>query len=186
MNDTSLIRLIRRSPEKGLSALMDEYLGLVHSVIRGRLKGPQFRQDVEEAAADTFIEFYRGIENFDPGKGTVKAYICAIARRRAAQVYERRLREGSVLSLDDETAKDSLAEYASFDEGLINAERRQLLFSAIDGLGSPDREIIIRKYYLGEPSASIAARLELSVSAVDTRTHRALKKLRSVLGGQEP
>jgi RNA polymerase sigma-70 factor (ECF subfamily) len=185
MNDNALIRLIRRSPEKGLSALMDEYLGLVHSLIRGRLNGPEFREDVEEAVADVFIDFYKGIGSFDPEKGSVKGYLCAIARRRAGNVYKRKLREGSLLSLDDETAADGFAESASFEEELIRGEQRKVLFSAINALGTPDREIIIRKYYLGEPSKAIAERLGLSVSAVDTRTHRALKKLRNELGGQE-
>ncbi|MBQ7060184.1 MAG: RNA polymerase subunit sigma-24, partial [Clostridia bacterium] len=60
------------------------------------------------------------------------------------------------------------------------------LFTAINGLGEPDREIVVRKYFLNEPSKSIAKRLDMSVSAVDTRTHRALKKLKKLLGGQEP
>lgn len=185
MNDTALIKLIRRSPEKGLSVLMDEYMGLVHSVIRGRLRGAELRQDAEEAAADTFIEFYRGIDSFDPKKGSIKAYLCTIARRRAAGAYRKKLSEGVRLSLDDETAADTFAEYASFDDELLRGERKHALFEAINALGAPDREIIIRKYYLGEPSRAIAERLGMSVSAVDTRTHRALKKLRTELGGQD-
>ncbi|MBO4847541.1 MAG: sigma-70 family RNA polymerase sigma factor [Clostridia bacterium] len=185
MNDTALIKLIRRSPDKGLSALMDDYLGLVHSIIRGRLQDPSFRQDVEEAVADTFTEFYRSIDLYDLSKGSVKGYICTIARRRAAQVYKRRLRDGSPLSLDEAGAENRPADAASFDEELIRGEQKHALFSAINDLGDPDREIVIRKYYFEEPSKSIAQRLGMSVSAVDTRTHRALKKLRTVLGGQE-
>jgi len=184
MNDNALIKLIRRSPEKGLSVLMGEYLGLVHSVIRGRLKGPEFSEDVEEAVEDTFIDFYRGIGSFDPQKGGVKGYLCTIARRRAGNVYKRRLREGTILPLEDASAEE-LAEYASFDDELIKGEQRHALFAAINALGEPDREIVIRKYYLEEPSKVIAERLGMSVSAVDTRTHRAIDKLRKRLGGQE-
>lgn len=46
-------------------------------------------------------------------------------------------------------------------------------------------EIIVRKYYLLESSKEIADRLQISVNAVDIRIHRALKKLKSILGGKE-
>ena len=50
---------------------------------------------------------------------------------------------------------------------------------AVKGLGEPDSEIIIRKFYLGESSKQISDRLSMTVSAIDTRTSRALKKLRT-------
>ena len=49
-------------------------------------------------------------------------------------------------------------------------------------LSKPDREIIVRKFILGQSSKEIAAILGLSVSNVDTRTHRAIKKLKKELG----
>jgi len=50
-------------------------------------------------------------------------------------------------------------------------------------LGEPDHEILIRKFYLLQPSKVIAEKMGMSVSAVDTRTHRAIAKLRDMLGG---
>jgi RNA polymerase sigma-70 factor (ECF subfamily) len=57
------------------------------------------------------------------------------------------------------------------------------VFSAIEALGEPDSSIIFRKYYYGESSETIAKRLNMTESAVNTRTHRALKKLRELLEG---
>ena len=184
MNDGELIQLISRDPETGLSVLMDEYTGLVFSIVKGRLQTAS-REDIAETVSDVFIEFYRSAGNFDPEKGSVKGYLCSIARRRAAEVFKRKLRERDPLSLDDETAIEITAGEFSMDDSLLKDERRKCLFAAIDGLGEPDREIIVRKYFLIEPSKSIAKRLGMSVSAVDTRTHRALKKLKYLLGGQE-
>lgn len=47
-----------------------------------------------------------------------------------------------------------------------------------------DSSIIIRKYYFGESSKKIADALNLTVSNVDTRMHRALNKLRKLFGGK--
>ena len=46
-----------------------------------------------------------------------------------------------------------------------------------------DSSILIRKYYLGQSSKTIAEELGMSVSNVDTRTHRAIMKLRTAMGG---
>ena len=40
----------------------------------------------------------------------------------------------------------------------------------------------LRKYFFRQPSAAVAKEMGMTVSAVDTRTHRALKKLRAILG----
>ena len=56
-----------------------------------------------------------------------------------------------------------------------------MVLEAVEELGEPDREIMLRKFYLGEPSAQIAARLGMTAGGVDTRTHRAVEKLRKKL-----
>jgi RNA polymerase sigma-70 factor (ECF subfamily) len=66
-------------------------------------------------------------------------------------------------------------------------EERELVrevLDAVEALGEPDTSIIIRKYYLGESSTEIAKALDLTVSNVDTRAHRALNKLRNLFGGE--
>lgn len=185
MDDSTLIKLIKRSPERGLNVLMDEYMGLITSVVSGRLGGVCSREDVEETVSDAFIEFYRGVDNFDPAKGSVKGYLCAIARHRASAVYRKKLGEAEWVSLDDEAVKNTLADEFSVDEELLKSEQRQKIYLAIGSMASPDREIIVRKFYFHEPSKVIAEKLGMTASAVDTRTHRALKKLREILGGQE-
>ena len=64
-------------------------------------------------------------------------------------------------------------------------ERRQELLGAIDALENTDREILLRKYFMSQNSKDIARIMHMTVSAVDTRAHRALKKLRSILGGDK-
>ena len=69
-------------------------------------------------------------------------------------------------------------------EGEFEArEQKRRLAEAVDSLGEPDREIIVRKFFLRQPSKLIAERLGLTAANVDTRTHRAVRKLRELLGG---
>ena len=52
------------------------------------------------------------------------------------------------------------------------------------GLGEPDREIFLRKYYLGQRTKEIARALNLRENTVDQKVGRGLKKLRVWLEGR--
>lgn len=181
MVDRELINLLIRSPDKGLQAVMKHYMGIVHTVVAGRLGDAGSRLDVEECVSEVFVELYQKRDSIDPNKGSLKAYLCAIARHRAVDRYRQLLRESAALSLDEEGAAHLAANSSSPEEEALAAESRRALLQAVADLGEPDHEIILRKFYLQEPSKSIAARLNMTVSAVDTRTHRALAKLREQL-----
>ena len=50
------------------------------------------------------------------------------------------------------------------------------LVNAINKLGEPDREIIIRKYYFRQSSKEISKAIHSKPNTVDSRVHRALKR----------
>lgn len=178
MTDERLLILLRNEPENGMRKLTQQYGGLVSTVIRGRLFKPAFSErDIEECASDVFSDFYLMLPGFDESCGSVKALLAVLARRRAADVLRRYYRNGENLSLQEEDAAGSLFIETELEE----RELREKLVKCINGLAQPDREIIIRKYYLGQPSKEIAKALSMTVSNVDTRAHRALKRLRDEL-----
>lgn len=181
MKDTELIGLLLEDPEQGLGKLMDDYMGLVLTVVRGRLDGVCPKEDIEECVSDAFAEFYRALPAFDPGRGTVKALLCSIAKHLAANRYAKKLREAARTSQED--ADSAAADMPGVDEHLAASEERRAVLNAVNALPEPDRGIIIRKYYLRESSKSIAHSLRMTVSAVDTRAHRAVRKLRIELEG---
>ena len=121
MQDTELVELIKSNPNQGLKILMDEYMGLLCTVVREKLHTVCDEFEMEACVSDVFVEFYNNIDRYTESKGSIKSY---------------------------------------------------------KSLGEPDSEIIIRKFYFGETSKQIAERLAMTVSAIDTRASRALKKLR--------
>ena len=78
-----------------------------------------------------------------------------------------------------------LEQIAELREFVIKNELRREVIKAVEELGEPDSSIIFRKFYYGESSKDIAKAVGLTVSNVDTRTHRALNKLRKMFGGNE-
>lgn len=176
MRDAELLELLQKNPEKGLKALIAQYGGLVYTVVRRNLPQVLCTTDAETCAAETFSDFFLDLNKYDPSKGSIKAWLCVIARHNAIDLTRR---STEVLPLDEEISADISG--ISLESDLEERELRRAVLSEIKLLNEPDREILLRKFYLGESSKEIAARLKISVSNVDTRTSRAVEKLRKKL-----
>lgn len=178
MKDEKLIKIIGTDPDRGMQIMTDEYSGLVLSVIRKYLSSSAFSYaDVEDCAAETFSEAYFGLNGFDPSKSSLKTWLCLIAERNAKDALRRYYKTAGTVPLDEaETAYGAEVP----DEAVSKAEKEALV-SALKQLSKTEREIVVRKYYLSQPSKQIAKEMRLSVSNVDTKTHRAIAKLRKIL-----
>ncbi len=186
MKDDVLLKLIKKHPERGLSALMERYMGLVCTVVKGVFCAYTCfsDEDIEECASDVFYEFYKNIENFRPENGSIKSYLCAIAKHKSIDIVRKRAAENTFVSLDSDEEFLQIAGDFTVEENFFGAEERKMLFAEIKSLGEPDSEIIVRKFFLREPTKEVAERLGLSAANVDVRTHRALRKLREKIGGK--
>ena len=186
MEDAKLLRLLHKDPSVGMEQLMNQYAGLVYAVIKGKLaESSCVSSDIEDSVADVFSEFYTDLPKYDPKLSSIKSFLCVLARNNAIDVLRKRERQNRDASLDDADRLLQIADDVSISSELVENELRREVFDAVKKLGEPDTSIIIRKYYFGESSKEIAEALKLTASNVDTRTHRALNKLRKLFGGNE-
>ena len=59
MEDSKLLRLLRKDPSAGMEQLMNQYAGLVYAVVKGRLACASYiSTDVEDCVAEVFCEFF--------------------------------------------------------------------------------------------------------------------------------
>ena len=107
-----------------------------------------------------------------------------MARNHAINVAKKRSFLKSI-SLDHSQALLEIEDNVMIDSKLSEDELRKEVIKAVENLGEPDSSIIFRKFYYCESSKEIAKALGISVSNVDTRTHRSLNKLRKMFGGNE-
>lgn len=185
MEDEALLEQLRNDPEEGMTALIDTYGGLICAVVKGKLRAPAFGPtDVEHCVADTFSEFYCDLGRYSPDQGSIRSWLCVIARHNAVDMLRRHYRQGQTVSLDDE-AVAPIADDFSLEGDLEDRMFRAELVEAVKALGQPDREILLRKYWLGQSSKEIARTMDMTVSNVDTRAHRAIRKLRERFGGEQ-
>lgn len=183
MNDAELIALLKKSPNEGIKTLTKQFAGLVYTVIHSKLKRNFDQIDIEICLADTFSDFFIGLDKFNLENGSIKLWLCTIARNKAVDLLRKRDKEHTVERIEefavhetfDNDIEDQLEDKFFFDE----------LIEEIKELGVPDSEIIIRKYYFNQTSKEIATALGLTVSNVDTRAHRAIKRIREKFGGDK-
>lgn len=180
--DNKLIELLKSRPDNGLDKLIDIYSGLVYTIVYGKLSGNCTQQDIEECISDVFYEFYKSLDLIDLQKGSIKAYLAVIAKRRAIDAYRKSVKYAQVTSIFDEDQADIPAK-DNVDAEIINREAKNILIREIDALGKPDSEIFIRKYYLGQSTKLIAKAMHLRENTVDKKVSRGLTKLRQSLGG---
>jgi len=184
METAKLLSLLHKDPGAGMEQLMNQYAGLVYAVVKGRLAASScVSTEIEDCVADVFSEFYFERNKFDPKKSSLKTYLCVLARNNAIDILRRRERQHGDVSLDDAVRLPQVADDVTLESEFAQDELRTEVFYAVKALGEPDCGIILRKYYLGESSKEIADTLAMTVSNVDTRTHRALNKLRKMFGG---
>lgn len=178
MQDKELIEKIVKDPDGGMEDLIDIYSGIVYSVVRSVLSPKDFCDaDVEDCVSEVFSEFYVGLKKYDHTIGSIKSYLCVIAKRRAIDYLRKHGKSRVDIPIED--AEDL------FDTSFEDSIERADIILAIKKLDAVDGEIIVRKFYLSQSSKLIAEKMGMSVSAVDTKTHRALLKLRNILGGKK-
>ena len=186
MEDTRLLQLLHKDPNRGMKQLMNQYAGLIYAVVKGKLVGCHcVSSDIEDCVADIFSEFYMEISKFDPEKASIKTYLCVMARNNAIDVLRKQEKRRGEQFLDDEEHWFSPSDDIVIESKLEEAELRKEVLRAVKELGRPDADIIFRKYYYGESSKEIARALNLTVANVDTRTHRALNRLKKMFGGDD-
>lgn len=181
MFDNSILKLIDKNADKGMTALMEQYTPLVYSFVKSRLSFCMQQEDIEETVSDVFIAFYKQRERVDLSKGSLAAYLTVIAKNKAAD----RLRSLN-RHIDVVYDEESFIEIPDSFNLQSQAERNELhkrLIEEINLLGEPDSTIVYRRYFLGESSKEVAKHLNITDSNVRKRLSRALKKIEHNLKG---
>lgn len=182
MTDQDLLHLLGRNPEQGLNAIMDTYMGLVYTIVRGKLSNSATSEDVEEVVSDAFCELYQQRRQINLQRGSLKAYLATIAKRKAIDRF-RRLQGDNLHTVKLADLPQEPASPESSEAAFSRKETAKLLLQEIEALGPPDDEIFIRKYYLGQSTRTIAQALHMKENTIDQRVSRGMGKLRHALGG---
>jgi RNA polymerase sigma-70 factor, ECF subfamily len=177
--DDKLLALLLKDPDKGIEFVMRNYMALVYKIVEGKLS---YREDIEECVSNIFYEVYKNRDRIDLLKGSLQGYIGTLAKRKAIDYYRSNTKDmGKVVSLEYYQGEAIDIDTNNKDK-YIDKETRSQIIESINKLGEPDREIFIRKYYLGESTKEIAKELNIKENTIDKKVSRGLEKLKKLLG----
>lgn len=176
-NDLALLRLVAERQPDALAELYDRHSPALLSLSRRILDSPS---DAEEILQEVFLHVWNQAERYDAGRSSVATWLVLITRSRAID----RLRTRKVVERTHETAhQEDPVEHTSPEgvEAVLIQERRERVQREIQKLPPEQRQVLDLAFYEGLTQSEIAARTDLPLGTVKTRTLLAMKKLRSAL-----
>jgi RNA polymerase sigma-70 factor, ECF subfamily len=163
------LTLMAGSQTEAFAELYERTFPRVYSYVASLLRD---RAAAEDVTAQAFERAYRKRRSYRAGRGTPEAWLFGIARNAALDELRRRKRR-AVLEEDPE----DLAGPSSEDHAEL-ALRREAVHAALASLDGRERDLIALKFSGGLSNAEIGRVLGMSESAVGTRLHRTITKLR--------
>ncbi len=175
MKEAEIIELIRARDESGARELLLRYGPMMRYIVSSILPDGQ---DIDECVSEIAMSVWERIDSFDPGRGSWKGWLTAIARNAALS------RARKSRSDPQELTEDIPSPEPTPEQALLLSERRRALAGALKRLSSRDLELFYRKYYYRQSTAQIAAETGLTERAVEGRLYRIRNRLRGELGGE--
>lgn len=130
----------------------------------------------EDIVADTFERALRARRRFDPRRGSTKTWLYSIALNRLRDQLRRSGAEGrAVQRLGSASREDDPG------EGLAQVETRYTVTAAMETLSPVEREAIALRFGGDLTLQEIAKVTGESMTTVEGRVYRALRKLRDVM-----
>lgn len=170
---------------EALGELLSRYAVRLHRFFVVRLRDTAL---AEELAQDVFERVIRAGDKFKAGHA-FRPWLWAIARNVAVSAHRKRHSAPHATSLDESADPDGLtlqervADSApSPRHSMEEQERSARLWDAIEQLEDDLREVLLLKHFDELPCREVAALLGVPEGTVWSRMHRALVRLREVLG----
>ena len=152
-----------------------EYGRLVYAVAHKVLGD---RSLAEDATQQTFVQAWKAAATYDPSRD-LGPWLATIARRAAIDVHRRESRRSAQALEDVAPAHPAIVTLPPSAEQAYDVwEVRR----AIDELPDEEREVVRLQHLDGLTHAEVAARLDVPVGTVKSRSFRAHKRLAGRLG----
>jgi len=171
---------LQQGQSDALAVLFDRYQKLVLSIALRIVRDPGEAEDVTQIV---FLDVYRAVAQFDPGKGNTKVWLMQYAYHRA--INRRQHLQGQEFYKNaglEELETRPLPAHPTL--GLSSTEASELVRQSMDALSETQRAVIEMACYEGLSMREIAERTGVSFANVRHHYYRGLQKLRSFISGR--
>jgi RNA polymerase sigma-70 factor (ECF subfamily) len=181
--DETLVKRAQGGDSSAFDELVRRYTNIVYRILYKILR---HEEDTQDALQDTFVSAYRALPRFRQD-AKFSTWIYRIATNAA--LMKARARRTNLVSLDH-PSEDPDAQHAwelpdwsaTPDEEIMTDETRRIMEDAIQSLPAEQRAAFVLHDIQDLSSADTAAAMGITVSAVNSRLHRARVFLRDRIG----
>jgi RNA polymerase sigma-70 factor (ECF subfamily) len=199
VDDAALVREVAAGSQDALAAVYDRHADAIFATA---LRLTSDRQVAEEVVQETFLALWNRAELFDPGTGSLAAWLHTIGRNRTVDRLRSAGRrphlvplssaagpdEQETAALERIVARGTVLGGAQVGPGpesqLAATELRDVIRGALAELPEQERVALVLAYSAELTQTEIAQRLGWPLGTVKTRTRRALSRLREALADE--
>ncbi len=178
-DEAQLISACRMGDSEAWASVWRRYYGLVAHIVRS--SGFFQSHEVEEICQEVFINLLDALDRFE-GRGTLKALLRVIAKRRVADAVRRRIRLSEVEAIDAPRDEDSAARI----QPQVESEQHELavlkalettVARELENMPEDCRNLIKLRFGKGLKLREIAEQLERPVGSIGTQLQRCMTRL---------
>ena len=173
--DDALLRMAVQGDGRAFAALIDRH-GRAATAAARAILGPT--PAAEDAVQEALIQLWRSASSYEPGRGSLRAYLLVVVRSRALDLLRRE-------TVRAEAAKRATAQgHAHHGHAIDELERRAQARELRDGIVRLPREqaqVLGLQYLAGQSQSEVASLLDVPLGTVKGRTRLGLAKLRREL-----
>lgn len=172
--ERSLVARVVAGDDSALATLYDQFGSVVYG-IAARLVGAEHAADI---CQEVFLAVWDHPERFDPARGSLRALLVTIGRRRCIDHLRRHGRRAST----EERARSALPTWVpNVDEVAIAMIAGERVRAALDELPEPQRRAIELAYFEGLTFRQVAVATDTSEGTAKSRIRLGLQRLAAEL-----
>lgn len=173
----ALLVRVARGDEAAFGTFYDQVASATYGIVMSVVRDPAQAQEVTQ---EVFLEAWRTAARFDPARGSAKAWLMTMARRRAVD----RVRSAQASTDRDAAvgARDAERDYDIVSETVEVRLEQQQVRRCLDGLTELQRQAVTLAFYRGHTHREVSDLLAVPLGTVKTRLRDGLIRLRDCLG----
>ncbi len=174
-NEIEELRKAKRGDTDAFRALFDAHHEAVYRFAYRLTNSVHVAEDVTQ---DCFLRMVSNAGGFDPRRGSLRAFLCGMARNLVRQYWRVTGRE---VELDDDRDENAATDVVSGNSGSPSPDVAEAVQAAVGLLPVLQREAVILFEFEGLSLEEVSQVVNADVGAVKSRLFRARRRLRGLL-----
>ena len=176
--DVSLVARIAVGDDRALQTIYERYSPMVYGLAR---RVTASTAHAEEITQEVFVYMWQNPDRFDPERGTLRAFLGALAHRRAVDEVRRNTRR---TAREDRVGNDaSSLEALEIGDDFERSQTAERVRAAVSSLPEQQRRAVLLAYFGGCTFRQVAEQLGIPEGTAKSRLRLGLGKLALLLEG---